>query len=327
MLSKRLKIGCCLFLLALLLNGRLSLNPSVSGLAQTSEAKALAFLTREVPAWSTTNGCFSCHNNGDAARALYVAARQGQRVPAEALSATTKWLSAPALWEENKGDPGFSDKRLAAVQFSAALLTAFETGQVRDPRPLQEAARKLVAEQTADGSWKIDEGNTLGSPATYGTPLATWMALRVLRQAKLLETNAAAQRAERWLRRLSPYNVFTAATLLLFAARESDGQMRRKQAECLALLRRAQTGDGGWGPFADAPPEVFDTALVLLALSENASATGLKEMIRRGRNYLRTQQTAEGNWPPTTRPSGGDSYAQMMSTTGWATLALLATRE
>jgi len=35
-----------------------------------AEARAVEFLVREVPAWSKNNGCFSCHNNGDAARAL-----------------------------------------------------------------------------------------------------------------------------------------------------------------------------------------------------------------------------------------------------------------
>lgn len=327
MVTNCFKSGCRLLLLTLMLSVSLCFNQSAPSTAQTPEAKALAFLIREVPAWSTNNGCFSCHNNGDAARALYVAAHKGQRVPTAALTATTNWLSAPGRWDENKGDPGFSDKRLADVQFSAALLTAFETGQVRDVRPLQEAARKLLAGQDADGSWKIDAGNTLGSPATYGTPLATWMALRVLRQAKLTETTAAAQRAERWLRQLPPQNVFTAATVLQFSAREPGVQASRHRAESLNLLRRAQTRAGGWGPYADAPAEVFDTALVLLALAEVRQETGVKELLRRGRNYLIAQQTAEGNWSPTTRPSGGDSYAQMMSTTGWATLALFATVE
>ncbi len=32
------------------------------------EARAVAFLAREVPRWSRENHCYSCHNNGDAAR-------------------------------------------------------------------------------------------------------------------------------------------------------------------------------------------------------------------------------------------------------------------
>jgi hypothetical protein len=49
-------------------------------------------------------------------------------------------------------------------------------------------------------------------------------------------------------------------------------------------------------------------------------------MIARGRAFLIATQRDDGGWPETTRPSGGTSYAQRISTTGWATLALLATR-
>jgi hypothetical protein len=37
----------------------------------TPEERALVYLAREVPRWSVENKCHSCHNNGDAARALY----------------------------------------------------------------------------------------------------------------------------------------------------------------------------------------------------------------------------------------------------------------
>src|SRR5262245_24601751 len=76
---------------------------------RSPEARAVAFLVREVPAWSRENRCFSCHNNGDAARALYEAGRVGLRVPPEAISATTTWLARPSGWDRNGGDGPFSD--------------------------------------------------------------------------------------------------------------------------------------------------------------------------------------------------------------------------
>ncbi|MFN0122679.1 MAG: hypothetical protein ACKV2V_19450, partial [Blastocatellia bacterium] len=261
-------------------------------------------------------------------RALYVAARRGYDVPASALAATGAWLATPARWDENKGDPGFSDKRLAAAQFAAALLAAHENGQPVAPAALAQAARKLAAAQTPDGAWPIDQGTTLGSPATWGTSLATWMALRLLRAAALPETNTAARRAALYLTRLEANNVMNAAVIWLALAR--DRGARRQRAAAWRMLRRAQTRDGGWGPYADAPPETFDTALVLLALDAARQAgmkDGMREMIARGRRFLIAGQTADGSWPATTRPSGGDSYAQMMSTTAWATLALLATEQ
>ena len=292
-----------------------------------AESKAVAFLMREVPAWSKDNGCYSCHNNGDAARALYAATRRGYSVPTAVLADTTEWVRQPARWDNNKGDPGFSDKRLADIQFAASLVAAFETGFVNNRLPLEQAARKLGADQSPDGSWKIESGTTLGSPATYGTPLATYMALKTLKKANLPEMKGMIERAERWLNQATPNNAPAAAALTLAAAGGEGEAYRLKQAQRLKLIRTAQTSDGGWGPYPDSPPEAFDTAIVLLALSELRLEADVAELIRRGRNFLTAQQNPDGSWPATTRPSGGDSYAQMMSTTGWATLALLETRE
>ena len=84
--------------------------------AQTPEQRAIDYLTVEVPRWSRENGCFSCHNNGDAARALFAARDRGMKVPREALADTLGWLSRPAAWQENKGNPAFSDKKPVLAQ-------------------------------------------------------------------------------------------------------------------------------------------------------------------------------------------------------------------
>ena len=291
-----------------------------------AEVRAIEFLKREVPAWFKENRCFSCHNNGDAARALYTAARKGYRIPRGVLADTTAWVVRPAQWEHNKGDPGFSDKRLANIQFAASLLAAFEAGYVKDRQPVQEAAKKLATDQGNDGAWHIEPGNAVGSPATYGTTLATFAALTTLRKAGAPEASEAIRKAEDWLRHARSENVPAAATLLLFSASDSGESSLPTRSSALNLIRRAQGQDGGWGPYPDSPPEPFDTALVLLALAELSRTPDLREMIQRGRHFLTAQQNVDGSWPPTTRPPGGDSYAQRLSTTGWATLALLATQ-
>jgi hypothetical protein len=172
------------------------------------------------------------------------------------------------------------------------------------------------------------------------------MALRVLDQAGTAETRNAARKARSWLRTLDPDNVPAAATILLASAQEGNTTERLKRAvstggepvaewnstsaykteQSLNLIRRAQSRDGGWGPYADSPPEVFDTALALLALEKIRPGDAIEEIIRRGRSFLVATQNPDGSWPATTRPSGGESYAQRISTTGWAALALLATR-
>src|SRR5262245_111584 len=93
---------------------------------------AVEYLAREVPSWSRDNGCFSCHNNGDGARALYVAKRMSLSVPDASVADTTRWLMNPDGWDNNKGDAGFSDKRLARIEFANALVEAFDAGAITD---------------------------------------------------------------------------------------------------------------------------------------------------------------------------------------------------
>ena len=51
----------------------------------------------------------------------------------------------------------------------------------------------------------------------------------------------------------------------------------------------------------------------------------LRAAVLRGRAYLVKQQIEDGSWPETTRPAQQESYAQRISTTAWATLALFET--
>jgi hypothetical protein len=281
------------------------------------EARAISFLAREVPAWSKENHCYSCHNNGDGARALYAAARLGYGVPASSLADTTAWLARPHDWDNNKGDPGFSDKRLANLQFAAALLDAFESRHLTNRDALVRAARRVAGDQGTNGAWEIDAQSAAGSPATYGSVLATQIALEILKRAGT--EDIAAQKAARWLTTKRPANILEVSALLQSAPLEPlTGYVQQ--------LRRAQTADGGWGPFVDSPPEPFDTAIALLALARVRHSPGVPELIARGRKFLVGLQNPDGSWPATTRPRGGESYAQQLSTTGWATLALLETK-
>ncbi|MBI2947478.1 MAG: hypothetical protein HYY23_07520 [Verrucomicrobia bacterium] len=286
----------------------------------------MAYLAREVPRWSRENHCFSCHNNGDAARALYVASSLGYPVPRSALAETTAWLRQPDQWENNKGDPGFSDKRLAAIQFTAALATAIETKQVSDRSALLAAARKLAPEQNADGAWLIEPVSALGSPATYGTHLATVAVLKSLADVREPRTLESIRKAEAWLLQAPVVSVLDSAAVLMGLRGRNDPESDAKRKECRDRIQRSQTHDGGWGPYADSPPEPFDTAVALLALAGLRPEPEVEALIRRGRQYLVQAQLPDGSWPETTRPARGESYAQRISTTGWATLALLKTK-
>ncbi|HXG11073.1 MAG TPA: prenyltransferase/squalene oxidase repeat-containing protein [Gemmataceae bacterium] len=290
------------------------------------EARAVAFLVREVPSWSVENKCYSCHNNGDAARALYHAIRLGRPLPARALAETSRWLARPDGWDKNGGEGGPSDTGLARVQFAAALVDALDAGAVKGQKALLRAAELVAEHQKEDGSWRPDGEVIIGAPATYGACLMTYQARRVLLRADPQRHREAIARADRWLRQVEVKSVLDAAAVLLALAGNDDAEARTQRRHCLELIRRGESKDGGWGPYVTSFPEPFDTAVVLLALTALGEEKDVAAMIERGRAYLIRTQQEDGSWRETTRPAGGESYAQRISTCGWATLALLATQ-
>jgi hypothetical protein len=292
----------------------------------TPEERAIAYLAREVPRWSAKNKCYSCHNNGDAARALYMAKRQKLEVPAKALDDTSRWLTRPADWAHNGGEGPFNDKVLSRIQFTASLVDALDTGLVKDRQALEQAAKLVAEDQTKEGYWQIGAEGALGSPATLGNPLATALARRTLHRADPKGHREAIAAADRWLRHVPVKTVLDAAAVVLGLDDAKDADAGAQREHCLALIRKGEGKDGSWGPYSTSPPEPFDTAVVILALARLSDPPDVKEMLRRGRAFLVTTQQEHGSWRETTRPAGGESYAQRVSTTGWALQALLTTR-
>ena len=113
-------------------------------------------------------------------------------MPDEALADTIAWLEKPQSWDENKGDPAVSDKHLADIQFPAALL-ACRAKLVSSAivRILDAAARRLLPHQSEDGSFDVEPQTPVGSPVTYGTTLATYVAWKTLSASKHPEVRAA----------------------------------------------------------------------------------------------------------------------------------------
>ena len=295
--------------------------------AASAARRAVAYLTQEVPRWSKENHCFSCHNNGDGTRALYVAQALAYEVPPAALEDTTRWLRRPSRWDENRGDAAFSDKKLARIQFAASLLAAREAGLLDEPAALVRAAESLLPHQEPDGSWQVDAAGSVGSPTTWGAHLATLFARRVLVAAGKERFLAAAARAEGWLL-AEPLRavIDAAATVMALADRappkDDPSHVDTKLGEAIDLILGGQASDGGWGPYPRSPSEPFDTAVVVLALT-SLPESRYQEPIEQGRAYLVKTQLPAGGWPETTRPPGAQSYAQHISTSAWATLALL----
>jgi Squalene-hopene cyclase C-terminal domain len=293
----------------------------------TPERRAVAFLSVEVPKWARENKCFSCHNNGDALHGLLTAAKAGELADRKPLADTLAFLASPERWDANGPDGPFKDTKLARIQFAAALAAALDAGMPVERGALVKAAALVAPLQSPDGSWQTDVPGSIGSPATYGRALATATSIRTLSAADRKTYAVPLAKARRWFETTEPKNVLDAAASLLALAEATGDEARQMRERALVLLRKGESPDGGWGPFVNSPPEVFDTALVVLALAAQQPTSELSAFIARGRKYLLAEQSPDGSWPATTRPAGADSYAQQLSTTGWALQALYASRE
>src|SRR5262249_27230218 len=159
-----------------------------------------------------------------------------------------------------------------------------------------QAAELVAPEQRKDGSWQVGADGTLGSPATYGSCLATSSARRVLHRADANRYREAIARADQWLRQVPVRNVLDAASVLLGLDTAADAAARTQRERCLAVIRKGENEQGGWGPYTSSSPEPFDTALVVLALSTFADKQAVAAMRQRGRAYLLSIQKADGSW-------------------------------
>src|SRR5262245_52941647 len=232
---------------------------------ETPEARAVRFLASEVPRWRREHPCYSCHNNGDAARALIAAAGKGFEIDT-AISDTLSWLARPERWDENAQGGGIDDKPLARVQFAAALTSAVDAGRAPS-ESLRTAAEIVARDQGTDGSWRLDSSQSVGSPATYGTVLATWSARRTLVAAESAAFSPAIGRADSWLRAFDPKNMLDSAAIVLALAQANDEPGRAKRGLAAGLLWKGQGPDGGWGLYATSASEPFDTAVAVLAMT------------------------------------------------------------
>ena len=74
--------------------------PAVLNAAEPGQAmrRAYDYLSIESLSWSRENGCFSCHNDGDAFRALLAYRKEPQAFPALPWQSLLNWLDRPEEW-------------------------------------------------------------------------------------------------------------------------------------------------------------------------------------------------------------------------------------
>jgi hypothetical protein len=65
---------------------------------------------------------------------------------------------------------------------------------------------------------------------------------------------------------------------------------------CLPFLRNAQNADGGWGFQPESQSRVEPSCWAISALQSVGNAPQSREMVERGRRFLRAAQIADGSW-------------------------------
>jgi squalene cyclase len=289
------------------------------------EEAGVRYVAREVAQWPAENRCFSCHNNGDGARALILASRLKVGPGVQPLDSTLEWLQKPDEWGKNNVT-AFGDQKLARIQFAAALADAVDAGIIKDKSLVARASTLLVTHQEKDGSWQVDAQGSRPSAVTYGPVLATFMARRTLERAGDARFQDAIARADSWLRGADMPGVVNAAAIVLALESRKDSASKASVERALDTLVKSQNSDGGWGPFAKNPAQPFETAMALLALNAVGDRPDLADRISKARAFLISVQFEDGGWPSAVESTTGGTYARHMSTSAWATLALLATK-
>lgn len=241
--------------------------------------------------------------DGAVLRALVIAGAKGYDI-GTALEGPLGFLKTPAQWPA-------ADR----IALGHALAAAERHGRAAST-DLKAAAKVLAADQQQDGS--------------FGSLLHTWQARATLIESGMQPDEVWIILIDRWVRGLSALDsIADAAAALLALDLASDVMADNLRRAALQLIRPGQTAEGGWGPQAAARPQVFDTALTVLALSlldtepRLARSTyrpeELKEAIAKGKAYLVSQQRPDGSWSETDQKG----EAQKVSPAAWALLALL----
>jgi squalene-hopene/tetraprenyl-beta-curcumene cyclase len=312
---------------------------------ELSLARSAEFLDGVTLAWLKEKKCASCHTGFP-----YLTARQALGDPkAPALLEVRRWLEGRvAGWDKDgkgagllKGDrvtrrtEGVTE--VVAVAATLALHDAQSTGKLH-PRTRQ-ALDRMWELQEEDGSWAWNKTGLapLEHDDYYG---AVYAALGVgcapegYAQGDSAKEGVA--RLKGYLRKHAPPDLHH-KTWLLWASLKLDGLMTAAEREqTIKDLLALQRDDGGWclpslgdwkrldGSANDkkAPSDGYATGLVLYVLRQ-AGVPATEKPIRRGVDWLKSNQRASGRW--FTRSLNRDQgHAISDAGTAYAVLALKA---
>ena len=285
--------------------------------------QAMTMAEKESYNFIRIGGCNSCHSQDLASVASGFARSRGVNAPA-----------IPQLPQSMMPPP----ERLLDLSFVSAPgigWELFDFGMNNVPKNAytDAAVEAIKAMQTREGNWSANQSRR--PPMNAGDFNGAAMAIYAIRhytpKGNEGSSENAVARAVAWLEKTNPSTTQDRAfhALALHWAKEGSDSARRS-AQALLPLQRA---DGGWSQLAGLESDAYATGQALFALHIAGKLTTSDAAYRRGIDYLRRTQAADGTWRVKSRsiwlqpyfesgfPYGRDQFISTAGTV-WAAMAL-----
>ncbi|MCC9602137.1 terpene cyclase/mutase family protein [Stieleria sp. JC731] len=283
----------------------------------------LRYLKQSGERWIENRECVSCHQVPSMIWAHTAAFSSGFEVSREDLAKWVEWSSQVSHFvKASQREEQDRQKTMSGnIDTMVALLLAIPAKNDDGDQWRSEFAKKLVAEQAADGSWKACGQLPMQRRPKDETQAVTtiWTSLALEIEGVSYDRNSALAFADQIE---SPVSSEWLAARLLLADYQNDS---RKQDLQTKLLEQ-QNPDGGWGWALTEESDALGTGYVLYALAKVAADP---DAIQRARDYLVETQKENGKWlvPGTKESAKGKTTATANDWgTAWAIVALAESR-
>lgn len=271
--------------------------------------------------WIDKRGCVSCHQVPSMLWAHQAARSVGIESAAATVDKWSGWSTEIVNFVKpgQKADCDRQATMAANIDTMAALLLSLPP--VKDAQWRGEFARKLVAEQAQDGSWRACGQLPMQRRPKLETHATTtlWTALALLNEGTEFDAKSAIAFSEACT---DPVSVEFCAVRLLVA-----DHLDQPTATWEQRLKNAQNDDGGWGWKMGDPSDALGTGYVLYALAKTGAE---RQVLDSARDYLIGTQTPSGKWsvPGTKSSAKGRPTATANDWgTAWAVIALSTVNE
>jgi ankyrin repeat protein/mono/diheme cytochrome c family protein len=290
---------------------------------------SLALLEKQSGAFIRTAGCNSCHSQDLPSAATGLARDYG-------LAVTKAFPQLPLAMMP----PAEQVMDFNVVSPTSVAWELFDAGMNHEPKDQVTDAivRYILASQTAEGYWHNPENRRppMNSGKFQTAALAIYAMKKYAPEAEKLNCERGIVRAVAWLEKAVPVtNQDHAFRLLGLGWGGGSASVIRNEARSIAAMQRV---DGGWSQLPAMDSDAYATGEALFALGSAGRMMINDPVFRKGVEYLRGTQAADGSWRVKSRaiwfqpyfdsgfPYGQDQFISSAGT-AWAALALTLATE